>query len=162
VRIRRGASSRSFYVGTRIFWILNYLLSITQLIWLDASLKLVSLARWLRQSFFSDALRSYENIHIIAHSMGGLVARSIYIQDRLGGASKIRSIVSIASTYLGAKFSELAAELGISKDLTEDIAPDSEFIKTLEDNWTDTNPKPLTYCFTSPADWIVSSLSAKR
>jgi hypothetical protein len=124
-------------------------------------LKISNLARWLRQSFFSDALRNYENIHIIAHSMGGLIARSIYIQDKLGGSSKIRSIVSIASPYLGAEASQLAAALGISKDLTEDMAPNSDFVKTLEDNWTDTYPKPQTYCFTSPMDGIVSSLSAK-
>jgi hypothetical protein len=93
--------------------------------------------------------------------MGGLIARSVYIQDKLGSTSKIRSIVSIASPYLGAEAAGLAAMLGISKDLTEDMTPNSDFVKTLENNWTDTYPKPQTYCFTSPMDGIVSSLSAK-
>jgi triacylglycerol esterase/lipase EstA (alpha/beta hydrolase family) len=97
-------------------------------------LKIGSLARWLRQTFFSDALRNYEDIHIIAHSMGGLVARSVYIQDKLGGSSKIRSIISIASPYLGAQISKLAAVLGISKDLTEDMAPEAVFLQGTSKN----------------------------
>ncbi|PNE12719.1 MAG: hypothetical protein CR217_01445 [Beijerinckiaceae bacterium] len=124
-------------------------------------LTIYSLGRWLRQTFFSDALRNFQEIHIIAHSMGGLVARSIYLDDKLA-ASKIRSINSIASPYEGADLAKLAKALGISKDYTKDMAPDSKFINTLADRWTDVDPKPVTYCFTSPTDGVVTSLSAKR
>jgi hypothetical protein len=93
--------------------------------------------------------------------MGGLVARGIYLDDKLA-ASKIRSIVSIASPYDGANLAKLATALGISADLTEDMAPHSEFIDTLEDRWTDLRPKPVTYCFTSPTDGVVSTSSAKK
>lgn len=121
------------------------------------------MARWLRQDFFSDALfPQFEQIHIVAHSMGGLIARRIYLQDTLQrGASTIRSLVTIASPYQGADIAGLASALGISKKLVDDMTPDSSFLQSLSDDWSDVRTKPLTYCFTSPQDSIVKQNSAK-
>lgn len=124
-------------------------------------LSVAQLGRWLRQSVFSDALRKYSQIDIIAHSMGGPMARDMYLADMLAGESKIRSIVTIASPFLGARVAALANALGISADLTADMAPGSESLKTLANNWTDVRVKPATYCFSSPQDEIVSSESAE-
>ena len=124
-------------------------------------LSIAELGRWLRQSFFSDTLRKYSQVHIIAHSMGGPMARNMFLADMLAGDSKIRSIITIASPFLGAQIARLAGTLGISADLTADMAPRSEFLKALANNWTDVRQRPATYCFTSPQDEIVSSESAK-
>ena len=124
-------------------------------------LQVDQLARWLRQSFFSDTLRNYEDIHLIVHSMGGPIARSIYVRDLLQGDSKIRSIVSIASPFLGANIASLASALGVSRDLTSDMKAGSSFLNSLANDWTDARTRPATYCFTSPDDSIVASNSAK-
>jgi pimeloyl-ACP methyl ester carboxylesterase len=125
-------------------------------------LSIAELGRWLRQSFFTDTLRKYSDVHVIAHSMGGPMARNMYLEDELAGESKIRSIITIASPFLGAQIAELARALDISADLTNDMAPGSAFLKALANNWTDVRLKPATYCFTSPQDEIVPSDSAKN
>jgi pimeloyl-ACP methyl ester carboxylesterase len=125
-------------------------------------LSIAELGRWLRQSFFTDTLRKYLDVHVIAHSMGGPMARNMYLEDVLAGESKIRSIITIASPFLGAQKAALARALDISADLTADMAPGSAFLKALANNWTNVRLKPATYCFTSPQDEIVSSDSAKN
>ena len=124
-------------------------------------LSIAELGRWLRLNFFSDKLRDYAQIHVIAHSMGGPMARSVYLGEMLAGDSRVRSIITIASPFLGAQIAGLARTLGISEDLTADMNPRSEFLKTLANGWTDVRQKPVTYCFTSPQDEIVSPESAK-
>jgi pimeloyl-ACP methyl ester carboxylesterase len=124
-------------------------------------LSIAELAQWLRQSFFSDTLRKYSQVHIIAHSMGGPIARDLYVEDMIAGKSKIRSIITIGSPFLGTQVAALAHALGISADLTADMAPGSVFLKSLAIHWTNVPRKPATYCFTSPQDDVVSSDSAK-
>jgi pimeloyl-ACP methyl ester carboxylesterase len=124
-------------------------------------LSIAELGQWLRQSFFSDTLRKYSQVHIIAHSMGGPIARDLYVEDILAGTSKIRSIITIGSPFLGAQMAALAHALGISADLTGDMAPGSVFLKALAIHWTNVARRPATYCFTSPQDDVVSSDSAK-
>src|SRR5262249_51438814 len=52
-------------------------------------LSVTQISRWLYQSFFSDKLRDYSQIHIIAHSMGGPIARNLYLTGVMAGGSKI-------------------------------------------------------------------------
>jgi hypothetical protein len=49
------------FLDTELF-VVNYPIYMSR-----RQLKIDTLARWLRQTFFSDALRSYEDIHIIVH-----------------------------------------------------------------------------------------------
>jgi hypothetical protein len=124
-------------------------------------LSIAGLAGWLDQSFFSNTLRKYSHVDIIAHSMGGPIARSIYVINVLSGDNRIRSIITIASPSLGAQIAGIANTLGVSAALVADLAPGSVFLKSLEINWSKVPIKPTTYCFTSPQDQYVSMESAK-
>jgi pimeloyl-ACP methyl ester carboxylesterase len=127
------------------------------------SLYVWDLSGWLYKSFFLPILDPrYDSIYIVAHSMGGVVARSVYINEMLNrGESKIRSIISIGSPFEGAgRLPALAAALGISRELLGDLRPDSSFIRMLYSQWADLRARPYSYCITSPQDGIVERDSA--
>jgi hypothetical protein len=122
------------------------------------------LAKWLWQDFFEGILRpKYAEIHIISHSMGGLIGRQLYIAEHnrhsQTGQLKIRSLISIASPFQGADIASLATILGVSKDLVSDMEPNS--LSDAAGQWSFIRPGPVTHCFTSPQDKIVSQWSAR-
>jgi len=125
------------------------------------------LAKWLWQDFFHEALiPRYSEVHIIAHSMGGLIARQLYISESLSQHSqandlKIRSLITIASPFQGANVAGLAQALGISEELARDMEPRSHFLSDAAGQWSFIREKPVSYCFTSPQDKIVDQWSAK-
>jgi pimeloyl-ACP methyl ester carboxylesterase len=125
-----------------------------------------ALAKWLWQDFFLGLLiPKYSEIHVIAHSMGGLIARQLYISESLSRHPqtkdlKIRSLITIASPFQGANIAGLAQALGVSEDLVKDMEPRSHFLKGAAGQWSFLREKPVTYCFTSPQDQIVDHWSA--
>jgi pimeloyl-ACP methyl ester carboxylesterase len=125
------------------------------------------LANWLWQDFFTGTLiPKYSEIHIIAHSMGGLIGRRLYLSEHISRQSgpsplKIRSLISIASPFQGANIASLAQALGISQELVSDMEPRSHFLSDTAGQWSFLKEKPVTYCFTSPQDNIVDQWSAK-
>lgn len=72
---------------------------------------------------------------VVAHSMGGLVAkRFIHMQARAGQSSALRQFVSMSSPWLGHKVAETGLEYApVVAPVWEDIAPSSEFIRLLGD-----------------------------
>jgi pimeloyl-ACP methyl ester carboxylesterase len=121
------------------------------------------LAIWLYQDFFhANLFPKYRNVDIIAHSMGGLVARSIYVTAALNQtAPKIRSIIAIGSPFQGADLAALARGLGISRELVADMSPGSSYLDELGGQWGIMATHPRSYCISSPQDAIVAERSAK-
>lgn len=105
-------------------------------------------------------LQEYENIIIIAHSMGGLVVKSAItkdIQEKV--PSKIILFISLAVPHQGAS----AATFGklVSDNLQiEDLAPLNQFIHDINDQWLKTSLRPITKYFYGVHDTIVPKTSA--
>lgn len=105
-------------------------------------------------------LQEYENIIIIAHSMGGLVAKSTITKDiREKVPSKIKLFISLAVPHQGAN----AATFGklVSDNLQiEDLAPLNQFIYDINNQWLKTSLRPPTKYFYGVHDSIVPKTSA--
>ncbi|MHB2022088.1 MAG: esterase/lipase family protein [Mycobacteriales bacterium] len=66
----------------------------------------------------------YEQIHVIGHSLGGLLAR--YYVQRLEGDARVRTLVTLATPHSGTRLARLAPG-GVLRQLT----PDSDVIREL-------------------------------
>lgn len=67
----------------------------------------------------------YERIHVVGHSMGGLVAR--YYVTRLGGDARIHTLVTLGSPHAGTW-----TAYGWNSTLTQQLRPGSPLFKELE------------------------------
>ncbi|WP_241904807.1 ABC-three component system protein [Vibrio splendidus] len=105
-------------------------------------------------------LASYDNIVVVAHSMGGLVTKSAIVKDiEDNSISKIKLFLSLAVPHEGAE----AATFGglVSKNIQiEDLAPLNVFIHKINDTWQKTNLRPTTKYFYGVSDKVVSKTSA--
>ncbi|KPY10365.1 ABC-three component system protein [Pseudomonas savastanoi] len=105
-------------------------------------------------------LQSYENIIVVAHSMGGLVTKSAITTDiREKNPSKIKLFISLAVPHHGAE----AATYGslISENLQiEGLAPLNDFIHKISDEWLKTSIRPTTKYFYGSYDNVVKKTSA--
>jgi hypothetical protein len=94
--------------------------------------------------------------------MGGLIARKMYLLNALHTFSRepYEILVSIATPYQGALLGQIAAYLGISEKLAEDLAPKSSFLRNLQIDWETVGSRPLTDCYWSAGDKVVEKESA--
>lgn len=105
-------------------------------------------------------LQDYDNVLVVAHSMGGLVTKSVIttdIQENI--PSKIKLFLSLAVPHHGAE----AATFGklISSNLQiEGLAPLNEFIHKINDDWLKTSLRPTTKYFYGVYDSVVKKTSA--
>jgi hypothetical protein len=103
----------------------------------------------------------YSKVVVIAHSMGGLVAREIAIQEALRGRQpSFTKVIEVSTPHQGASPAKLTATLGISRELTADMEPGSDFLRDLETHWNALRSPPPTFCIGSPHDEVVPSESA--
>jgi pimeloyl-ACP methyl ester carboxylesterase len=58
----------------------------------------------------------YERIHVIGHSLGGLIAR--YYVQRLGGDSYVRTLVTLGTPHHGTHLARIAPLLPLARHLT--------------------------------------------
>ena len=84
---------------------------------------------------FSD----YYDIHFIAHSMGGIVAKDMLMQlverNEPRAFNRIRSVVFLATPAQGAELASLAAMLGNLQARSIEPASINDFIKRIENGW---------------------------
>jgi hypothetical protein len=130
-------------------------------------LNLITLADWIKTQV--DTIKeqdSYQQIRIIAHSMGGLVAREFTLlkSTNTPTAQTIDLLIEVATPHLGAPIAQLEKLkrlLGIeSSYVAQDVQPDSSYLRGLHTRWKNLRPRPWTICFTSPQDNIVAEDSA--
>jgi pimeloyl-ACP methyl ester carboxylesterase len=70
------------------------------------------------------ALEDAERVDIVAHSLGGLVAR--YFMEKLGGAPRVRRLVTIATPHRGTHM----APFGLGRP-SEELRPGSSLLRSL-------------------------------
>jgi len=104
----------------------------------------------------------YQNIVIIAHSLGGLIAKSTILKAK--GDKTIPPItvfISLAVPHDGANLATVAQYLNSNIQL-ENLAPLSENVKELNNNWIQTpaDQLPQTIYFQGKYDMIVPSTSS--
>lgn len=73
-------------------------------------------------------LTSYPRVHIVAHSLGGLVAR-YYIQ-KMGGDTRVHTLVTLGTPHHGTRLARLLPRV-IPYRLVADLRPDSPLLRTL-------------------------------
>ena len=66
--------------------------------------------------------RGYERIHVIGHSLGGLITR--YYVQRLGGDSRVHTLVTLGTPHQGTQLARAAPLLPLVRQLTP-LAGDS-------------------------------------
>lgn len=70
----------------------------------------------------------YPRLHVVAHSLGGLVAR-YYIQ-RLGGDARIHTLITLGTPHEGTRLAHMLPQ-AVPYRLVAQLRPDSELIVTL-------------------------------
>jgi triacylglycerol esterase/lipase EstA (alpha/beta hydrolase family) len=125
-------------------------------------LRAAELAAWLAEKLDQSEAVNYAKVVFIAHSMGGVIARKTILQQRLRDSPiSYPLLAEIATPHQGAKtVARLGAELGLSERFLRDLIPESDFLTALANDWNDLKRRPLTMCFTSPEDRVVSEASA--
>ncbi len=105
-------------------------------------------------------LNQYDNVYIVAHSMGGLITKSL-ISDELKkhGWTKVKLFLSLAVPHQG---SDVAVLGGLISDNLQiyNLNPVNSFINTLNQKWIDLDSKPSTKYFYGSYDEVISKHSA--
>ena len=105
-------------------------------------------------------LKQYDNIYIVAHSMGGLITKNLINNDiSKSGTTCVRLFVSLAVPHQG---SELAVygKLISSNLQIQNLNPVQQFINDLNQNWVNLDEKPTTKYLYGTYDEIVTKHSA--
>ena len=105
-------------------------------------------------------LADYRNVIIVAHSMGGLVAKAAIIKDlQKNYQTKVSLVISLAVPHLGANLATYGKLLSNNKQI-EDLAPLSELCPALNSEWINFSIKPEIKYFYGAYDSIVVKDSA--
>lgn len=105
-------------------------------------------------------LENYQNIVVIAHSMGGLITKSYVLQELEAGRNcKVKVILSLAVPHLGADLATYGKLLSNNQQI-EDLAPLSELCPKLNDAWVKCDDKPIIKYFYGAYDTVVTKQSA--
>jgi pimeloyl-ACP methyl ester carboxylesterase len=131
------------------------------------------------------AVSTYDNVYIVAHSMGGLVASS-YIQQSVANKNKVKQLITLGTPFLGAAktvsvfengdiFGEFLADLAMSthvKDMsanyssTYQLLPTSRYPYSLVKLVTGLTTQSYTYTqaisFLSGRNWARTSSGATK
>ncbi len=105
-------------------------------------------------------LQRYENIVVVAHSMGGLISKAWVVKvEHEGLTNKIKLFISLAVPHLGSDVATFGT-LFTSNLQLKDLAPLSETIPKLNDEWERLSRKPNVKYFYGTYDVIVKKDSA--
>jgi triacylglycerol lipase len=95
----------------------------------------------------------YERIHVIGHSMGGIIAR--YYVQRMGGDQRVHTLVTLGSPHGGTRAARL-----LPRGVCRQLRPDSDVIAELGAPLEHCRTRFL--CFWSDLDVLISPKRAAR
>ncbi|WP_408010168.1 ABC-three component system protein [Pseudalkalibacillus sp. A8] len=104
----------------------------------------------------------YDNIVLIAHSMGGLISKS-YIIDELeeNGDTKVKLFLSLAVPHKGSNWANIGKRLAKSNPQVMDLMPMSDFLDQVNDDWIQQKGKiPKTIYYYGQFDEVVGEKEA--
>ena len=100
------------------------------------------------------ARTGYDRIHLVGHSLGGLIAR--YYAQRLGGDSRVHTLVTLGAPHAGT----LTARLLPAMRLCRQLSPGSELYAELADPATTCRTRFVAYY--SDVDQLIVPRSSGR
>jgi pimeloyl-ACP methyl ester carboxylesterase len=117
---------------------------------------------WLADKLAAKNLDHYDKIAIVAHSIGGLLARQIVLEQR-PELKNIVLLVEVGTPHLGPyKYTGLAGDTGtLGARLVGEFQAGSPYLQKLDTDWQHLGEKPHTFCEGSPNDDVVSLESAQ-
>ncbi len=104
----------------------------------------------------------YDNIVLIAHSMGGLISKS-YIIDELeeNGYTKVKLFLSLAVPHKGSNWANIGKRLAKSNPQVMDLMPMSDFLDQVNEDWVQLKDKiPKTIYYYGQFDEVVGEKEA--
>lgn len=127
----------------------------------QGNLTMEQLGSWLADKLVANSIVRYRRVVVIAHSIGGLVARRLVLERR-PELKNIVFLLEIATPHTGpANYAQILKQIGVKGGkLVEELKEGSTFLSKLKTDWQDFPSKPHTYCIGSPQDWLVTIASA--
>ncbi|MBL4798384.1 MAG: hypothetical protein JKY50_13285 [Oleispira sp.] len=114
----------------------------------------------LLQSEIKYRLSGYDEVIVIAHSMGGLITKGCILKDiEEGEISKIKLFISLAVPHRGVNLAAYGKLLSGNKQIAG-LDALSNVITSQNDQWVKSNPKPTVKYFYGANDSVVSKSSA--
>lgn len=106
------------------------------------------------------SLHEYQNVVVVAHSMGGLVAKACVLKDwEHTGSSKIKTIISLAVPHLGSDIATFGGLVSSNLQI-KDLAPLGTLIPDLNNKWLKLDGRPTIKYFYGSYDEVVKKDSA--
>ena len=129
---------------------------------IGSNLTMEQFGGWLADKLAANNLEHYEKIAIIGHSIGGLLARRLVLEQRRELAN-IGLLVEIGTPHLGPySYTSLANNVLLrGGQLVGELQPGSAFLQRLDADWKKLAKRVRTYCTGSPNDLVVSLESAQ-
>jgi len=129
---------------------------------IGSNLTMEQFGGWLADKLAANNLQRYDRIVIIAHSIGGLLARQIVLEQR-PELKNIVLLVEIGTPHQGPyKYTDLLYETGSPGGrLVGEFQAGSPYLQKLETDWGNLANRPHTFCEGSPNDDVVSLESAQ-
>ncbi|AZJ21769.1 hypothetical protein CT694_19830 [Bacillus wiedmannii bv. thuringiensis] len=105
---------------------------------------------------------NYENIVLIAHSMGGLISKAYILKDLEEQLNtKVKLFLSLAVPHNGSNWAQIGSALLRNNPQVLDLSPLSDFLNTINDDWIKQKEAvPKTIYFYGQFDNIVNETSA--
>ncbi|WP_298516258.1 ABC-three component system protein [uncultured Kordia sp.] len=102
---------------------------------------------------------NYENIILIGHSMGGLIAKRFILNDiKQHSSSKVKLYISLATPHSGSDLATYGKNI-ISNCQVKDLAPLSNNINSLNQEWVQCKSLPQRFYAQGLSDDIVPKIS---
>jgi hypothetical protein len=103
---------------------------------------------------------NYDNIIIIAHSMGGLISKSYILNEiKENGNTQVKLFLSLAVPHSGTNLATLAQLINIKNIQVSDLAPLTDTTSKLTRDWINSE-HPKTIYFIGQYDEVVEKVSA--
>jgi len=94
--------------------------------------KISSISKEFKSHIDKYIIPYYENITIIAHSMGGLISTRYLLDEiKAGNSLKINKILYICTPFIGSYFADISKKLLIGSPEALNMTTDSSFLSTL-------------------------------
>jgi pimeloyl-ACP methyl ester carboxylesterase len=125
--------------------------------WIGSNLSMEQFGGWLADKLAANDLQRYEKIAIVAHSIGGLLARQIVLEQR-PELKNVVLLVEVGTPHLGPyKYTDLADSIGLRGGrLVGELQAGSPYLQKLQTDWDHLSNRPHTFCEGSPNDYVVS------